>query len=61
MTTMDALMVEETGKPVVLRKRPIPTPGEGEILIKVTVAARQSELALEKSLKVELSNIPPAS
>ena len=45
MATMNALMVEEIGKPVVFRKRPIPTPGEGEILIKVTVGARQSDLS----------------
>ncbi|MCJ1467863.1 hypothetical protein MMC07_006488 [Pseudocyphellaria aurata] len=37
MAAMNALMVEEIGKPIVLRKRPIPSPGEGEILVKVTV------------------------
>lgn len=34
---MNALMVEEIGKPIVLRKRPIPSPAEDEILVKVTV------------------------
>lgn len=37
MATMDALMVEAVGKPVIKTKRPIPIPSEGEILIKVTV------------------------
>lgn len=37
MTTMNALMVEAIGKPIVLGERPIPSPGEGEVLVKVTV------------------------
>lgn len=37
MATMNALVVEAIGKPVVLRQRPIPSPAEGEILVKVTV------------------------
>ena len=37
MATMNALAVETVGKPIVLIQRPIPTPTEGEILIKVTV------------------------
>ncbi len=36
MATMDALMVEAVGKPVIKGRRPIPIPSEGEILIKVT-------------------------
>lgn len=44
MATMDALMVETVGQPVVLRKRPIPEPGEGEIRIKVTVVGGPSHL-----------------
>ena len=38
---MNALVVSEVGKPVTLIKRPIPTPSEGEILIKVTVCGRK--------------------
>ncbi|KAL9585333.1 MAG: hypothetical protein Q9212_001592 [Teloschistes hypoglaucus] len=37
MATQNALLVETVGKPIVLGQRPIPTPGDGEILIKVTV------------------------
>ena len=37
MATMNALAVEAVGKPIALIQRPIPTPTEGEILIKVTV------------------------
>lgn len=37
--TQDAIIVEEIGKPVVLRERPVPKPQKGEILVEVTVAA----------------------
>lgn len=37
MATMNALAVEEVGKPIALIQRPVPTPNEGEVLIKVTV------------------------
>lgn len=37
MATMNALAVEVVGKPIALIRRPIPTPTDGEILIKVTV------------------------
>ena len=37
MANMNALAVEEVGKPIALIQRPVPTPNEGEVLIKVTV------------------------
>lgn len=37
-----ALFVTEVGKPVTLGTRAIPTPGPGEILIKVTATQRKS-------------------
>lgn len=36
-----AVVVEKVGHPVVLTERPVPTPKEGEILVKVTVAGRK--------------------
>lgn len=50
MATMDALMVEEIGKPIMLRKRPIPSPAEGEILVKVTVVGCEQSLSSWKIL-----------
>jgi len=44
MATMNALMVEAVGRPIVLGKRPIPTPAKGEILIKVTVVGCEQSL-----------------
>jgi NADPH:quinone reductase-like Zn-dependent oxidoreductase len=38
MASQYALQVLETGKPVVKVTRPIPIPGEGEIVVKVTSA-----------------------
>jgi NADPH2:quinone reductase len=37
MAVQMSLMVEAVGKPIVLRERPVPTPEEGQILVKVTV------------------------
>lgn len=37
MATMKSVMVEEIGKPAVIRERPVPEPKEGEIQIKVSV------------------------
>jgi Zn-dependent alcohol dehydrogenase len=38
MASQYALQVLETGKPVVIVTRPIPIPGEGEIVVKVMAA-----------------------
>ncbi|ERF73023.1 hypothetical protein EPUS_07117 [Endocarpon pusillum Z07020] len=64
MATMDALMVEAVGQPIVKGKRPIPTPSEGEILVKVTVVGlnpydfrvRDWGLYVEGRLPVVLGN-----
>ncbi|KAL8926661.1 MAG: hypothetical protein Q9208_002735 [Pyrenodesmia sp. 3 TL-2023] len=61
---MDALMVETVGQPIIKGKRPIPTPSEGEVLIKVTVVGlnpyehrvRDWGLYVEGRLPVVLGN-----
>jgi NADPH2:quinone reductase len=42
--TQKALFVTEVGKPVTLGTRAIPTPGLGEVLIKVAATQRLSSL-----------------
>lgn len=64
MGTQRALMLEAIGQPIVLRERPIPTPEEGQILIKVTVVGlnpydqrvRDWGLYVEDCLPVVLGN-----
>jgi hypothetical protein len=41
MTLQTALQVIETGNPLVKVTRPVPVPGAGEIVVKVTSAGRK--------------------
>jgi D-arabinose 1-dehydrogenase-like Zn-dependent alcohol dehydrogenase len=44
MATQRALLVQEIGKPLVLfHDRPIPEPGRGQLLVKVTVAGKSDQ------------------
>jgi NADPH:quinone reductase-like Zn-dependent oxidoreductase len=36
--TQKSIVLHAVGSPVVLEERPVPEPGEGQLLIKVTVA-----------------------
>lgn len=36
--TQKAIVLHAVGSPVVLEERPVPEPGEGQLLVKVTVA-----------------------
>jgi NADPH2:quinone reductase len=50
MATQRALLVQEIGKPLVLvHDRPIPEPGRGQILIKVTVAGKSNKCQMRRS------------
>ncbi|MCJ1317817.1 hypothetical protein MMC15_003144 [Xylographa vitiligo] len=60
MATQKALVLEQIGAPLALGERSIPTPGEGEILIKVTVCGLNpyEHYARDWGLYVDKSRIP---
>lgn len=54
MSSQSALQVVEIGKPLIKVTRPIPIPGEGEVVVKVTSAG--SKLGIYSSLFLEIRN-----
>ncbi|MCJ1402735.1 hypothetical protein MMC11_005956 [Xylographa trunciseda] len=60
MATQKAIVLEQIGAPLTLGERPIPTPGEGEVLIKVTVCGLNpyEHYARDWGLYVDKSRIP---
>jgi hypothetical protein len=47
MAEQDAVLLRTVGKPVELGRRPVPTPTESQVLIKVTSAMRKSSESME--------------
>jgi hypothetical protein len=56
---MRAMMLESPRSPLVLRERPLPAPGAGQILI--AVAARRRSLPNEQGLILRVGNSFPAT
>jgi NADPH2:quinone reductase len=44
MSQQRALLLHEVGKPLTLGDRPIPQPGENQLLVKVLVAGRKNHI-----------------
>jgi hypothetical protein len=57
MAPQRALLVQEIGKPLVLvHDRPIPEPGRGQLLIKVTVAGKSYTCSSRSHSDIRLGN-----